>query len=371
MSESTDVSSVLASSDLAPSARMLKHIDAEEIPASEDLHSTDSLRSYLTSQNVGLSSIVGVGDVMLSGRMRGPIEEFGDAYPFAAVQPLLDLAPVGFANLEGPLARVAKKLSRPHSYKVAPERASAMKSAGINLVTLANNHLLDCGREGVIETLDALSAAKIGVVGGGAYEQEARRPGIVVAGTVTIGVLGYYWNRRTAATEHLPGSAMDTEQNVRQDIAALRDRVDRVVVGVHWGIPYDHQPSAADRMKARFFVDSGADAVLGHHPHVVQPVEIYRGRPIFYSLGNFVFGSGNSKGESLLVSLTFENTRTIVRAFPLYVKNRDPRVNYQPKALRGGAAAHALRRLADISGELGQVGAIDRDFVVWDLPRSH
>jgi hypothetical protein len=162
---------------------------------------------------------------------------------------------------------------------------------------------------------------------------------------------------------------MDPREALENDIKALRKEAERVVVTFHWGVPYVREPSAEDRAKARFAVNCGADAVIGHHPHIVQPFEIYRGRPIFYSVGNFTFGSGNSLGESLLVGLRFEQERTAVFVFPVYVKNRDVRVNYQPKVLRGGAAERALRRLAEISGPDGASLIIETGRALLVLPR--
>ena len=147
---------------------------------------------------------------------------------------------------------------------------------------------------------------------------------------------------------------MDQPAALQADIRQLRSQVDRVVVTVHWGIPYVRQPSAEDRAKARWMVDCGADAIIGHHPHIVQPFEIYRDRPIFYSVGNFMMGSGNSRAEGLAVALQFEARRTCVECYPLYVKNRDPRVNYQPKLLRHRAAEQALETLCSISGTSGE-----------------
>jgi hypothetical protein len=144
---------------------------------------------------------------------------------------------------------------------------------------------------------------------------------------------------------------MDPPEALEADIRALREHADRIVVTFHWGVPYEREPSSEDRAKARFAVDCGADAVVGHHPHIVQPFEIYRGCPIFYSVGNFAFGSGNSRAEGLLVALRFEDTRTVVNVYPLYVKNRDPRVNYQPKVLAGRAAERVLFELVKISGD--------------------
>ena len=95
------------------------------------------------------------------------------------------------------------------------------------------------------------------------------------------------------------------------------------------------------------------DAVIGHHPHIVQPFEIHGGCPIFYSIGNFTFASRNSRAEGLLVAIRFEESQTVVVLYPLYVKNRDPRVNYQPKVLRGDGAERVLRILAETSGSAG------------------
>src|SRR5262249_7847617 len=139
-------------------------------------------------------------------------------------------------------------------------------------------------------------------------------------------------------------------------------------VTFHWGLPYRREPTPEDRAKARFAIDCGADAVIGHHAHVVLPFEIHRGRPIFYGVGNFAFGSGNSKGEGLLIGLRFGPERTRVVVYPLYVKNRDPRVSYQPRVLRGDAARRVLSSLVAMSGDHGERLALDDFRGSFDLP---
>ena len=163
---------------------------------------------------------------------------------------------------------------------------------------------------------------------------------------------------------------MDRPEYLFADIVALRKQVDRVVVEFHWGIPYEREPLPEDREKARLAVDCGADVVIGHHPHVIQPMEVYRGCPIFYSVGNFTFGSGNSLAEGLMVGFRFEEEETEVQVYPLYVKNRDPRVNYQPKVLRGAAGRKTLQRLAEMSGENGRFLILETGRVVMRLPSS-
>lgn len=354
MSNSTDTipsRQDVAAASIAPSlATLLKRVPADQIPSSNDLLSRAMLEERISALEEPPLSIIVVGDVMLGGRAKRTIAENGPDYPFAAVLPLLQNAPIVLANLEGPFAREARKQPRNFSYRVDVQLASSLTRAGINVVTLANNHLMDCGRAGVLETLDVLSSARVSALGAGVNERAAHAPVILQAGRLKIGLLGYYWNRRTAATPDQPGSAMDPPDALEADIRGLRDRVDRIVVTFHWGVPYEREPSLEDRSKARFAIDCGADAVVGHHPHVVQPFEIYRGYPIFYSVGNFAFGSGNSRAEGLLIGLRFEETRTAVNAYPLYVKNRDPRVDYQPKVLAGEAGERVLSQMAGVSG---------------------
>src|SRR6266849_2105510 len=330
---------------------LLKHVSADEIPSSVDLLSGKDLEAQLSALLEPPPSVIAVGDIMLGGRAKKAVAEFGPDYPFDGVLPLLRRAPIVLGNLEGPFAENARKQQRNFSYRVDVSLASSLSRAGINVVTLANNHLMDCGRSGVLETLDALSNAKVLALGAGTNERAAHAPVIRQAGGMRIGLLGYYWNRRTAATADRPGSAMDPPEALQADIRGLREHADRIVVTFHWGVPYEPKPSSDDRAKARFAVDCGADAVVGHHPHIVQPFEIYRGCPIFYSVGNFAFGSGNSRAGGLLVGLRFEDNKTVVNVYPLYVKNRDPRLNYQPKVLAGKAAEHVLAEMIKASGD--------------------
>ena len=330
---------------------LLKRVSFDEIPVSADLLTGRDLEEQISALHEPPPSVIVVGDIMLGGRAKKAVAEFGPDYPFDGMLPLLRRAPIVLGNLEGPFAEKARMQQRNFSYRVDVSLASSLSRAGINVVTLANNHLMDCGRSGVLETLDALSNANLFALGAGTNERTAHEPVILPSGGMRIGLLGYYWNRRTAATADRPGSAMDPREALEADIRSLRKNVDRIVVTFHWGVPYEREPSLEDRAKARFAVDCGADAVVGHHPHVVQPFEIYRGCPIFYSVGNFAFGSGNSRAEGLLVGLGFEDYKTVANIYPLYVKNRDPRVNYQPKLLAGRAAERVLTELMKISSD--------------------
>ena len=347
-----------------------KRVSPDEIPESEDLFSAEALEEHLRGLGESRLSVLAGGDIMLGGRSRRFIKEQGPDYPFLATLPLLRRAHIVLANLEGPLARHAEKQDRNFSYRVNPRRAKALFSANISVVTLANNHLMDCGREGVLETIKVLNKAGVHPLGAGVNEESSRLPVILDAGGLKVGLLGYYWNKRCAARKRLAGGAMDTPETLQTDIGRLRPLVDRIVVTFHWGIPYEREPLAEDRLKARFAVECGADAVVGHHLHVLQPFEIHRNRPIFYSVGNFAFGSGNSLAEGILVGLRFGKALTDVIVYPLYVKNRDARVAYQPKVLKGEGARRVLARLSGMSGANGTFLTIDHDRGRMRLPYS-
>lgn len=349
----------------------LKRVSPEDIPTDEDICSGPELESYLKERNEPSLSLLAVGDIMLGERTQDAIREQGPDYPFAGVLPLLRRSEIVFGNLEELFAKEAsKKADRDFTYRVNPELATALTRANVNVVTLANDRLMDCDRAGVLETLRVLASTGIATVGAGENEIPAHRAVIQQSGRWRVGVLGYCWNPRTAATSDLPGCAMDRPEELRADIGALRRQVDRVVVGFHWGIPYHREPLPEDREKARLAVDCGADVVVGHHPHVIQPMEVYRGCPIFYSVGNFTFGSGNSLAEGLMVGFRFEEAETEVQVYPIYVKNRDRRVNYQPKVLRGAAACKTLQRVAEMSGDYGRCLTLEAERAVVRLPVS-
>lgn len=339
---------------------LLDRVSAEEIPPSSDILAAEDLRAALRASGEPPYSVLIAGDIMLGERAAAPIERFGHDYPFRAVLPLLETASVVFGNLEGPLAEATWRRPRRHAYAVDPSLAFSLASAGIDLVTLANNHITDCGPEGVRRTLDALHSAGVMTVGGGVDLEQAHVPAVRAVGPLHVGFLGYYWHQRCAAGRGVPGVALDTPGRLESDIGALRRRVDRVIVAFHWGIPYHRDPLQEDVAKARYAIDCGADLVVGHHPHVVQPFEIYRGRPIFYSVGNFAFGTGNSRAEGILLGIRFEeHGRTTVDIFPMYVKNRDPRVNCQPKVLAGRSSTRILSLLATLSAQYGAALRID------------
>lgn len=233
-------------------------------------------------------SIVFVGDIMLDGGPGHAISSGRD--PFAACAELLADADYTVGNLECVLGTGGERMLKPYSFRAAPDSPRFLKKH-FSAVSLANNHSGDFGPEGLLEQLRILADAGIPSFGAGRTLALARQPLVLERGGFKVALLGSNGFRAltTAATADRAGSAPLEEEQVLEDIRAAKSRADAVVPFVHWGPENTPQPRPAQARLARKMIDAGAAAVIGAHPHVTQTVEMHAGRPIVYSLGNFVF----------------------------------------------------------------------------------
>ncbi len=233
-------------------------------------------------------SIVFVGDIMLDGGPGHAVSSGRD--PFAACSQLLADADYSVGNLECVLGKGGERMLKPFSFRGAADSPRFLKKH-FSAVSLANNHSGDFGPAGLVELLRILADAGIPSFGAGRTLEDARRPLVLERGGFKVALLGSNGFRAltTAATADRAGSAPLEEAQVLEDIRAARNRADAVVPFVHWGPENTPQPRPAQVRLARKMVDAGAAAVIGAHPHVTQTVEVIRGAPIVYSLGNFVF----------------------------------------------------------------------------------
>lgn len=217
-----------------------------------------------------------------------------EKYPFGKVAKYFRDS-IGFVNLEGALTDSSKAITKQFTFKSNPESAKYLKSANISVVNLANNHFMDYGIDGALDTLKALDAAGVKYCGGGADFRKASSP-VVIPGAISVAFLGYALvGRSYQAMEQKPGTyPFRLVENVR-DIA------DIVVVSCHWGKELETRQNLEQETVGRGFINAGADLVLGHHPHVTQPIEEYKKGLIYYSLGNFVFGHNR---DSIIARIT-------------------------------------------------------------------
>jgi poly-gamma-glutamate synthesis protein (capsule biosynthesis protein) len=181
---------------------------------------------------------------------------------------------------------------KPYTF-LADDSALPLLQKHFSAVSLANNHALDWGRPGFVKGLKLLEEAKVSYFGGGRNARDARRPLLLKAQGKVVALLGYndFPPLRFGAGAASAGTAWLRENEVVADLEAARHKyhADIVLVYLHWGTEFDEKPDAEQVRLAHHFIDAGATAVLGSHPHVTQTVEWYRDRPIVYSLGNFLF----------------------------------------------------------------------------------
>ncbi|MGL5080848.1 MAG: CapA family protein [Microcoleaceae cyanobacterium] len=284
------------------------------------------------------------GDVTLSNSFE---ETVGKDYPWAfqKLQEYRD-ADLAMVNLENPLTRsTLRRPNKQFNFKAAPEAVQVLKEGGIDIVNLANNHAMDYEEPGLVETLKTLEKAGIHAVGAGREITEARRPEIIEVKGQRIAYFGYYDADFHAAEAGIAGTNPRHNNRIAEDIKAVRDQVDWVIVNFHWGVELAEYPGDWQIELARFTVDQGADLVVGHHPHVLQGAEVYRGRPIIYSLGNFIFG-GNRRSNYdtavLKVALRADHQMK-VEFLPIEVRQ------YQAAVAQGKQGDEILQRIEKLS----------------------
>lgn len=287
---------------------------------------------------------------MLGGRWEAELSRDQYAYPFAEIAPMLRSADITLVNLEAPLTKGGTEFKdKKFRFRASPVAAKALKSAGITTVTLANNHSMDFGTQGLRDTISALSQVGIRHVGAGMTLAEARKAVIYEIRGTRVAILGYsltlpqeFWG-----TQHQAGTAPLLEKLVQADIAAAQKQAEIIIVTVHWGEEGTTRLRPYQTRLAHMIIDAGADAVIGHHPHVLQGIEVYKKGIIFYSLGNFVFGSkGRANQNSLLARLSFSRNQYEAELVPLLLSS--PQHNFQPHILYGKPADALLNTVMQL-----------------------
>lgn len=313
---------------------------------------------------------------------------------FAFVRDRLKTGDIVFGQLEAVLTQAGTRLPQArHAVRGKPSVAAALKDSGFNVVSFASNHCMDWGRESFFETIDHLTKQDISVLGAGANLAEARKPVILERGGSRVAFLGYcsilpqnYW-----AEENRPGCVpmrawthyeqiehdqpgtpcrvhtfanRDDLLALRDDIAKARMRADIVVVSLHWGIHFvpaviaDYQ-----REVAYAAIDAGADMILGHHAHILKGIEVYRGKPIFYSLCNFAtdlkMDAAHASSKSFREIQTL-NPQWVPDFDILYNCPPDSRMTVVVKAIVEGGAVRRVSFLPTFINPMAQPAILER-----------
>lgn len=294
--------------------------EGEENTAAKQEEETKPLEEE-TSHNVRL---LFAGDILLSNHVINAYDKAGGIQGILGegFQSEINQADIFMANQEFPFSdRGAAAKDKQFTFRLPPARVSVMQEIGVDIVSLANNHSLDYGTDALVDTCHTLDQAGILYAGAGPDMDRAKELQTVAVNGKTIGFLAasrVYPDTSWVANSKKPGmvSGYDEPAVLLQAVEEARTSCDYLVVYVHWGIEKDEKPQSYQTKLGQRIIDAGADLVVGSHPHVLQGIEYYKGKPICYSLGNFLFGSSIPKTALLRADIDFSQGVTALSLVP-------------------------------------------------------
>jgi poly-gamma-glutamate capsule biosynthesis protein CapA/YwtB (metallophosphatase superfamily) len=310
-----------------------------------------------------------VGDVMLGRYVNETLQRQPPEYPWGDTLPILQAADARLLNLECALADGGEpwtQTPKVFHFRSDAKNIAVLRAAEINMVSLANNHTLDYGYEALDETLRTLDEDDIERAGAGRDLNEARRPALIAAGDITVGILAFTDNEPSwAATpeqggvHYVPVDLRDARaQELLAAISDAKELVRALIVSAHWGPNWGYRPPQEHIPFAHALIEAGADVVFGHSGHVFRGVEFYRGRPILYCAGDFVddyaVDREERNDESAIFMLEWKAGATrAVRVYPTII------ADCQARLAPGRAAEAIAARLGRLSEERGTVAEWD------------
>lgn len=266
-------------------------------------------------------------------------DEQDSSYFFKEVLPILERDDLTIANLEGTFTASCDRVEKTFNFKGDAEYTNILKEGSVEAVNIANNHTYDYGENGYKDTINNLENASIPYFGNGEYA-------ILESKGITIGLAGIKgWNETEAKKETEKAITYFKEMNT-----------DKIIVSYHWGVEREYKENTIQTSIGHYAIDIGADVVLGHHPHVLQGIEEYKGKYIAYSLGNFVFGGNKNPSDKntmiLQIIFHYENGKykeTSIRIIPCSLSGEKDRNNYQPVPLEEKEYDEVLKRILEVS----------------------
>lgn len=270
---------------------------AAATPASSPSPSADHRRTIV---------IHGTGDVSLDPDYIPALRTNGYGWAWSGLEGLFRTDDLTVINHECPSTDIVAPLAKTFVFRCDPEALDDAREAGVEVASLANNHGFDQGPEALLDSVRNMRRADIVPIGAGASEEEADAPAYVDVGGWRIGLVAVGEvidpDSQVADGDEI-GTAVGHEfSRALRAIREAEERADVVIVVIHWGVELDTQPREYQVDEAHRMIEAGADVIFGHHAHRLQPMDTYRGRPIFYGLGNFVWPSFSVEGSTTAVA---------------------------------------------------------------------
>lgn len=287
------------------------------------------------------------GDISLSNTLKDIVKK--DSQLPLGKLPEYRQADLAMVSLEYPQENTDNALTNKASQEKDSEAIIKMlTTSGVDLVNLSNNPINQKGEPGLMDTWERVKKSGIITVGVGKNMQETRRPQIIEVKGKRIAYLGYSEaDLRTGQPSEKADHGLYRER-IAQDIEAIRNQVDWVVINFHWGVELANYPADWQIDLARFSIDKGADLIVGHHSQMLQGAEIYKGRPIVYSLGNFIFGNSQKDTETAVLKVSLKERKMKVEFLPVAIKDS------QPKLVQGEQGEKILKQIRQISSIFDQ-----------------
>lgn len=263
------------------------------------------------------------------------------AYFFKGVSDILAADDLTVINMEGTLTESTERQDKTYAFKGAPKYTAILNAGSVEAANLANNHSHDYGEQSYTDTIQYLEEAGINTFG---YD----RTSVLDIKGVKVGLVGIY----------VLADGMEREQQVRDNIQSVIDQgAQAIIVSFHWGSEKSNYPDETQKALAHIAIDCGADLVVGHHPHVLQGIEQYKGKNIVYSLGNFCFGGNRNPADKDTMiyqqTFTFENgvlvEDNVTNIIPCSVSSVQQYNDFQPTVLEGSEAERVLQKIQEFS----------------------
>jgi len=256
-------------------------------------------------------TVLFTGDVLLDRGVRPVAEHKGVDYIFRDVSPLFREADAVVVNLECPLTDTLSPVNKQFIFKADSRWAKDLKEVGITHAAMANNHTNDQGRRGLQATNQHLIEAGITPLGYGCSYKEQLTPAVITKDGINVALFNAIllpienWSR----IDGKPGISQPSEDELISVVSEYKrnNPNTHIVTILHWGIEFQNQPTLRQRGLAHKLVEAGVSAIIGHHPHVLQPIDSVAGVPVYYSIGNFVFDQHKPQAcKSMVAGLTFD-----------------------------------------------------------------
>jgi poly-gamma-glutamate synthesis protein (capsule biosynthesis protein) len=270
-------------------------------------------------------SVTITGDILLDRGVRKVIEQKGtDAVFSPFVDSVFQSSDIVIGNLECPATKIKEPSFKQFIFRAEPEWLFTLKQHGITHLSLANNHSVDQGRAGLVDTRENVVSAGMIPIGAGRTMEEAARPVLLTSSPRKVYVLASLQLalENFAYLSEKPSVSQEDFDTLVERVRHLRssDPDSYIIVTLHWGGEHTLQPVTIQRVRAHQLIDAGADALIGHHTHTLQTIEEYKGKPIYYSIGNFIFDQRKPvNSKACMVKLTITKESSHVETIPVEI----------------------------------------------------